>query len=915
MNCRDFLPLLFVLSCFLWSREGSAQVILNEVCASNLGPYVDNYNEPEDWFELYNADAAPVDISGYYLSDKLGNPTKWQIPAGVTIPGHGYRVVFASGRGEFAGGVLHTGFKLTQTKGEYVVLADPAGNVLQSFHFEKPTQLNHSYGLNAQGTWRVFSQSTPTIANTEANFAGYAPKPVMSQPAGFYNGPITLQLYGPSGSVVRYTTDGTEPIPTSPQYTDPVAINSTTVVRAKVFSSNPDLLPSFIETNTYFINEPHTVPVISIAGDQLGQLLSGGFIDPTGALEYFEDGQLIDEAVGEFNKHGNDSWAYAQRGIDYITRDQMGYKDAIDHQIFPTVTDRDEFQRLILKAAANDNYPFQAGGAHIRDAYVHTLAQRAHMELDERSYTPCVLYLNGNYWGIYEIREKADDDDYTSYYYDQDEFNIDYIKTWGATWQEYGSWADWYPLHDFITNNDMSVPANYDYVKERLNVLSLVDYMVINTHVVCKDWLNWNTAWWRGRNPEGQQLKWRYTLWDLDATFDHYINYTGIPDSSPNSDPCDNETYSDSSDPQGHVDLITSLMANPDFHALYVNRYADMNNVYFTCDYMIGLLDSLVAAIEPEMPAHVARWGGSVQEWLVNVQEIRDFIHTRCTVIDNGIMDCYEVTGPYPIEVRIQPATSPNKVQVNTITPDIYPFFGDYFGDIPITLTARPATGWEFNHWQVANHVFGPNQYAEAIQLSLITNDVITAWFEPDVPCATPFSINITPSMTTAALDWSGPSNSISYEIRWRPAGSNQDWEVDAQIDPMFTITGLNDCTPYELQVRAICGNALSTYVTQTFTTACVNGTEESATVEMLNIYPNPFRDAFTLDFALPEAGPVNIVLYNAAGAVLDKRSWELLAAGPNQLRWDFSEGFSAGVYMIQIQTERGVVTRRVVKQ
>ena len=89
---------------------------------------------------------------------------------------------------------------------------------------------------------------------------------------------------------------------------------------------------------------------------------------------------------------------------------------------------------MILKCAANDNYPFSYGssGAHIRDAYVQSLSQVANLKLDERSYEPCILYLNGNYWGLYEIREKVDDLDFTEYYYDQD--SVEFLKTWGGTW-------------------------------------------------------------------------------------------------------------------------------------------------------------------------------------------------------------------------------------------------------------------------------------------------------------------------------------------------------------------------------------------------------------------------------------------------------------------------------------------------
>ena len=181
-------------------------------------------------------------------------------------------------------------------------------------------------------------------------------------------------------------------------------------------------------------------------------------------------------------------------------------------------------------------------GAHIRDAYVHHLSQLADLRMDERSTSSCILYLDGVYWGVYDIREKADDHDFTDYYYDQSKNDLQFLKTWGATWSEYGgpqAQTDWDAIKNYIATNPMSNQSNYLNVKGQFNTGSIIDYFLLNSYVVCADWLNWNTAWWRGLDTNGDKKKWRYALWDMDATFDHYINYTGVPSTSPNADPCD----------------------------------------------------------------------------------------------------------------------------------------------------------------------------------------------------------------------------------------------------------------------------------------------------------------------------------------------------------------------------------------
>ena len=413
-------------------------------------------------------------------------------------------------------------------------------------------------------------------------------------------------------ATIRYTTDGSVPTATSTLYSGAIAINATTVLRARAFSVE---LVSFTASSTFFINVTHTVPVVSIAGAGTGSVASllGGnsSLTPQGFFELFEEnGIFIDKGEGEFNKHGNDSWSYPQRGLDFIMKDQFGYNGDLDHQIFPNKT-RDEFQRVILKPGASDNYPFESGGAHIRDPFVHTLSQRAEMKLDERTWRPCVLYVNGQYWGVYEIREKADDHDFTNYYADQDEYNLQYLKTWGGTWQEYGApnaQPDWNALRAYIAANNMGNAANFTYVDSQLNWESLVDYFVMNSYVVNQDWLNWNTAWWRGMDPLGDKKKWRYTLWDMDATFGHYINYTGIPDTTANADPCNVENLPNPGG-QGHTDILQKLIdENPIVEQYYITRYIDLVNTHFSCDYMISLLDSMVNELSPEF-SHVINTG------------------------------------------------------------------------------------------------------------------------------------------------------------------------------------------------------------------------------------------------------------------------------------------------------------------
>mgnify|MGYP002628082938 CR=1 FL=1 len=734
MDQMKRLPLLCL--CLAFYTAAQAQLFINEVSASNYTDFTDNYGQFEDWIEIYNAGGAAVDLNGYYFSDDILDPTKYQVTASVNVPAGGFRVVFASNKNTVAGTNIHTNFKINQTSQEYAVLADPSGAILDAYWLELPTQGNHSRGrlTNGGATWGVFTNPSPGATNT-GGFTGYAERPVFDVASGAYPATVNVNVTSAqAGVTVRYTINANEPTAASPAVAGPTPVPVTVVIHARAYSDDPMILPSFMETNSYFIAENHVLPIISISGPQLQTLLNGTQISPEGHIEYFgENGQLRDEARGDFNEHGNDSWAYAQRGIDYITRDQLGYNDEIHYPIF-RAKDRDGFQRLIIKAAANDNYPFSppaGGGAHVIDAYVHSLSQLADLRLDERSHEPCVMYVNGLYWGVYDIREKVDDLDFTDYYYNQGEGDVDFIKTWGGTWNEFNSGTanEWAPLVTFITTEDMTDPANYTYVKSVYNTGSLIDYFVLNSYVVTTDWLNWNTGWWRGVNPNGDKRKWRYILWDNDASFGEYINFTGIPDISPEADPCNPETIGDPGG-QGHVPILNALMNNEEFYNDYVSRFVDLSQTYFSCEYMVHHLDSLTEMIAPEMQGQVDRWGGTVAGWQANVQTIRQFIEDRCAALNSGMLDCYDVTGPFPLVVEVQPPGA-GWVQFNTIEMTEFPWEGTYFGNLDIDMQANAYGVNVFSHWELNNHVL-TDYFVDTAAFTFTQQDTIVAWFVSD---------------------------------------------------------------------------------------------------------------------------------------------------------------------------------------
>ncbi|NVO03607.1 MAG: CotH kinase family protein [Bacteroidetes bacterium] len=718
------------------------QVVINEYSCANVSSFTDNYGGYEDWVELYNTTASPVSLNGWYMSDKKTNPTKWKITT-ATIPANGFLRVWASGR-NISTGTLHAGFKLTQCKPEAIVLANTTGVIIDSLTL-KPNLEGHSRGRTTNGanTWSVFMNPTPNASNASP-YTEYATRPIMSIAAGFYAIAQSLTITSPDpGVTIRYTIDGSTPTAASTLYTMPINISTTKVVRAKAFSSIPNVPASFIESNTFFINASHTTEVVSIYGDQILPLLNGTQSSPYTGIEYFDNtGTFKTESYGNANKHGNDSWSYPQRGIDFVSHDEYGYNYALVDQIFNSKT-RTEFQHIIFKAAANDNYPFetpgstyawgpntQLGAVHLRDSYVMTLSQKANLHMDARTWAPCILYVNGQYWGVYDTREKVDDGDYTDYYYNTPADSLQMLKTWGGTWSEYGgaqAQTDWNALSAFITGNNMAIPANYNYVDSLYSVKSLADYVILNSFCVTSDWLNWNTIWWRGINSNANKKKWRYDLWDEDATFNHYINYTGIPSTNPNADPCDPQTLGNPGG-EGHVPILNALLMNPTFNQYYIMRYFDLLNGPLKCSRMIDILDSMVNVIQPEMQGQVNKWGGSYSDWWANVQTLKTFIQDRCNQVVQQFDDCYPVTGPFPIKVNVSPPGA-GTVDLNSLNLTSFVWSGQYPGNLPILMTAHPNTSYCFDYWEFQNHTPIPGINDTSISVSLHTSDSIVAHF------------------------------------------------------------------------------------------------------------------------------------------------------------------------------------------
>jgi len=303
-----------------------ADLRINEFMAANDTVLLDDDGENSDWIELYN-DGAATNLNGWYLSDDEDDPTQWRFPS-VEIPANGYLLLYASGKDRSADGVLHTNFRLGKG-GEYLGLTRPDGvTTVSEFTPEYPAQSDDvSYGF-AQGTGVApavgfLLRPTPNRANSELA----PPRLTLVPQSGVFTNTQTVVIETdfalPPGSVIRYTTDGSDPTSSSLTYTAPIVLSSSSIVRAAVFQGTQAAAIAggqYIEYASSLIGFESSLPIVVI--DTFGESPNTGsdeykdaalaFMDLAGGLSTFS-GEAEYLGFGGIRRRGSSSGAFAKK--------------------------------------------------------------------------------------------------------------------------------------------------------------------------------------------------------------------------------------------------------------------------------------------------------------------------------------------------------------------------------------------------------------------------------------------------------------------------------------------------------------------------------------------------------------------------------------------------------------------------
>ena len=574
-----------------------------------------------------------------------------------------------------------------------------------------------SYGRdpNNGGEWTYFGDPTPNAANTTLPTSDriYTGGVEVTPPGGFYSGTQTVSLSTSAASAtIRYTTDGSVPHETSPAYSTPLTVDETGVLRARAFEAGK--VPGELATNTYFIDAPaHQMAVVGFTVEP------DNFFDNTlgiydnvhkgreapNTLEFYEPDQALAFKVNSGTKIGGENiWRFAQKPLNIAMRGKYG-DDLISYKIFPD-------QEL----GTFDSIGFRNGGDNwtntmLRDPMAASILS-GQMDNEVSYYRPAVLYLNGEYWGIHNVRLRLGD----QYFFNRYQIlagGYDLIaKKHTINGTEYvadeGTLDAYTAFQDYVDTTDLSVQANYETAAAQIEVDNFMDYVIMTDYVQETSWHH-NQEFWRERK-EG--AKWRFNINDIDR---------GLNDSNVTSSLIDNML--------NQHPLVDGFLDNDGFRDRFVQRYAAHVSSTFHPDRIADIINGLAAETEPEIARHIARWqaddGFSAARREDQIAEIKEFAIDRIEHIFSDTANILDFdNNSSDLTVTASPAAG-GRILVNGVP--ILPEYSDsvqLYDAIAFDITAEAAPGFVFTGWS-------DGQSSTTITETLTGDTSLTANFGP----------------------------------------------------------------------------------------------------------------------------------------------------------------------------------------
>ena len=568
-------------------------LMISEVMSSNNTYLPQTGNNYSDWIELYNNSESDINLKDYYLSNNRNDTKMYKLPDRV-LKAHEYLVVMASGDVSLSNEYIHINFKLSSQEGLILFNKDKIVDSLFIHNIPK----GYSYGRNLSYGHYYYPVPTPNYKNDSNGIKEFSNTPVFSKTGGVYNDVDVLELELSGEGDIYYTTDNSTPSNKSTKYTEPIKLTKTTVVKSVIYEA--DKKNSEIVTNSYIINEHHTLPVMSLSlnASELDKIKRNAFgndiIDTH--VEFYEENSSFSISAG-IKLNGSQSRTLKKKS--YALKFDSNYDGNLNYKVFDhkNVT---SFNGLVLRSGSQEQ-----ASAMFRDEFTSGMAVK-YMDLDAQDFKPAVLYINASYEGVYFIREKINSSFIENNHNVKGTTNM--INYFFFKLEEGNDDVFW-NLRRYSNSHDLSTDEAYDYIDSILDIDNFIDYYIMEYTICNYDAHNVRMY----NNPNIKNGKIRMLLYDSDYALRsdagaYFMNYILTP------------FYYN---PKPDTSTLRGLLNNQRFRKRFVERMSYFINNVWNEKNITETYDELYNSIAEEMKRNSDRWGYDYDTFTSSAESIK----------------------------------------------------------------------------------------------------------------------------------------------------------------------------------------------------------------------------------------------------------------------------------------------------